>query len=423
MRPCGPAFLQAAHSLPAATVHALPPALHPPCAGVLPAAHPLHAVQQGGRHAGHPARPHPAPGHRLRGTLPNLRRRPVRPAADAADGGESGGRGTAEPRQQLAGAHLARCGVCHCPQHGNGLWCPAGGHRSAAQTVAAPRRWAAGPFCAEVAAAEAQLCAVATLPSACYSCSLISPARRLLLPCAGPGRLVPAAAAFGNSFTLPAVFLTTLLPPALADRALGYAALFLLAWSPCLWSLGMALIAGKQQQPPTAAVQAAAAAAEQQQQELEQQQGSGGGGPKPLAWRQPRVVDVTPAAASSSSGSSSEEQLELPTPPSWAERLAQHPFTAQLCQFGAQVLTPPVLAILAGMLTGLTPAGRALLAASSSSGAAAAAAGASTVAAVLPPELGLLHAVAKATLEVRRLRGAAVPWVLLLLARQWAPAW
>jgi predicted permease len=224
---------------------------------------------------------------------------------------------------------------------------------------------------------------------------------------AGPGQLVPAAAAFGNSFTLPAVFLTTLLPPALADRALGYAALFLLAWSPCLWSLGMALITGKQQKPPTGAAQAAAAAAAQQQQELEQQQGSGGGGPKPLAWRQPRVVDVTPAADSSSSssgGSSSGEQLELPSPPSWAERLAQHPFTAQVCQFAAQVLNPPVLAILAGMVTGLTPAGRALLAASKSSGVAAVAAGASTAGAVLPPELGLLHAAAKATLEVHKLR-------------------
>ena len=38
------------------------------------------------------------------------------------------------------------------------------------------------------------------------------------------------AAAFGNSFTLPAVFFMTLLPPALADRALGYAAIFMLFW-------------------------------------------------------------------------------------------------------------------------------------------------------------------------------------------------
>lgn len=282
--------------------------------------------------------------------------------------------------------------------------------------------------------------------------------------------MVAASAAFGNSFTLPAVFLTTLLPAPLADRALGYAALFLLAWSPCLWSIGLALIGGKEQPGGPA----------QQRQQGQQQQaeaaggagagaagGSAAGSPKPLAWRQPRAVDVTPVGASGSSvdGGAAE-------PPSWLEQLVQHPVATRLGQFVSQVgggdpvvmgseggsrghqlccplhlewhelaagqrgslcctvsvrkrawlctsllqgtsrpptcwpplppqvLNPPVVAILAGMMVGLTPAGRALLVATQSSGTAAAAGAAVAAHAALPPELGLLQAVVKAALEV-----------------------
>eukprot|EP00890_Picochlorum_soloecismus_P000275 jgi/Picsp_1/1248/NSC_04729-R1_auxin efflux carrier family len=51
--------------------------------------------------------------------------------------------------------------------------------------------------------------------------------------------LIAAACAFQNSFTLPAVFLLSLLPGVLADRAVAYLGLFLLAWSPILWSFGL----------------------------------------------------------------------------------------------------------------------------------------------------------------------------------------
>lgn len=54
--------------------------------------------------------------------------------------------------------------------------------------------------------------------------------------------LVTAACAFQNSFTLPAVFLLSLLPGVVADRAVAYLGLYLLAWSPCLWSFGLYLI-------------------------------------------------------------------------------------------------------------------------------------------------------------------------------------
>jgi len=70
--------------------------------------------------------------------------------------------------------------------------------------------------------------------------------------CAGPWQMVAPSAAFGNSFTLPAIFFATLLPGAMADRALGYAALFLLAWSPCLWTIGPALVDSQPGPPPHA---------------------------------------------------------------------------------------------------------------------------------------------------------------------------
>ena len=231
--------------------------------------------------------------------------------------------------------------------------------------------------------------------------------------------MVAPACAFGNSFTLPAIFFATLLPPALADRALGYAALFLLAWSPCLWSLGMTLVGGQPAAPKPqrqqerrggAAAQAAAAA--------EQQQGGGSGGglatqeeqqqqSKPLSWRQPRIVDVTPLAVGSSdslgsadegasAGCATSSGNGLSEPPAWAEALARHPATARLTQFLSQVMNPPVMAILAGAVVGYSSAGQALLASIQGSGGAAAAA--------LPPELGLVHSLAKAALEVCLLR-------------------
>ncbi|PRW21016.1 auxin efflux carrier family [Chlorella sorokiniana] len=254
------------------------------------------------------------------------------------------------------------------------------------------------------------------------------------VPVTGPWQMVAPSAAFGNSFTLPAIFFATLLPGAMADRALGYAALFLLAWSPCLWSIGLALVDSKPGPPPQLAqqaqqAQAAGGAAGQQQQQ-------GGAGevvevqppqqqrPRLLAWRQPKVVDVIGVSVGSlgSSLDSSEEssasqqaaqQAQLAQqqaqqaqqegePPSWLVQLAEHPATARLCQFASQVLNPPVLAILAGTLVGFSPVGRALLASATGTGGGAAAA----AAAALPPELGLLHSCAKAALEVIELLAA-----------------
>ncbi|CAL8465949.1 g5485 [Coccomyxa elongata] len=59
----------------------------------------------------------------------------------------------------------------------------------------------------------------------------------------GTRELVRAACTFGNSLTLPLVFLNALLPAAAFDRAVGYTALFLTGWSPLLWSLGYSQLA------------------------------------------------------------------------------------------------------------------------------------------------------------------------------------
>lgn len=59
---------------------------------------------------------------------------------------------------------------------------------------------------------------------------------------AGTRQLVLACCAFGNSVTLPLVFLLALLPTAAADRATGYLALFMMGWSPMLWTYGLFLL-------------------------------------------------------------------------------------------------------------------------------------------------------------------------------------
>ena len=59
---------------------------------------------------------------------------------------------------------------------------------------------------------------------------------------AGTRQLVMSCCAFGNSLTLPLVFLLALLPGPAADRATGYLALFMMGWSPMLWSFGLQLL-------------------------------------------------------------------------------------------------------------------------------------------------------------------------------------
>ncbi|KAL3147311.1 hypothetical protein ABBQ32_002796 [Trebouxia sp. C0010 RCD-2024] len=61
-------------------------------------------------------------------------------------------------------------------------------------------------------------------------------------PPEGTRQMVMSCCAFGNSLTLPLVFLLALLPGGAADRATGYLALFMMGWSPMLWSFGLQLL-------------------------------------------------------------------------------------------------------------------------------------------------------------------------------------
>ena len=122
--------------------------------------------------------------------------------------------------------------------------------------------------------------------------------------------MVVLASAFGSTFTLPTMFLSQMLPAAAADRALGYLALVLLAWSPLLWSIGPAIVKGPGRSS------------------------SGGGG-------------------SSSDGGSTQAPHSRSTA---AARLHG------LATFARQVATPPFVAVLCGALLGATPLGRALVA-------------------------------------------------------------
>ena len=75
-------------------------------------------------------------------------------------------------------------------------------------------------------------------------------------------RIGVACCAFGNTFTLPIVFLVEVLGAAFGDRVAGYVALYLIGWSPTLWTVGYVLITGAAGPTPTAASLPASASAE-----------------------------------------------------------------------------------------------------------------------------------------------------------------
>lgn len=123
---------------------------------------------------------------------------------------------------------------------------------------------------------------------------------------AGLSSICTLACSFGSTFTLPVVFLSNMLPGAAADRALGYLALVLLAWSPLLWSVG------------------------------------------------PAIVKAAGSSSSSSPAAQRPQRSALAASPAAA--------AARLRAFVRQVATPPFVAVLCGAVAGATPLGRALVA-------------------------------------------------------------
>jgi hypothetical protein len=66
--------------------------------------------------------------------------------------------------------------------------------------------------------------------------------------------LIELGCSFGNTVTLPLLYILTMLPAADAGRAAGFMSLFHAAWSPCLWVFGYSRVqevnrARKQQGP------------------------------------------------------------------------------------------------------------------------------------------------------------------------------
>ncbi|KAG0568183.1 hypothetical protein KC19_6G000700 [Ceratodon purpureus] len=55
--------------------------------------------------------------------------------------------------------------------------------------------------------------------------------------------IITAACAFGNSFTLPLIFMTGVLGGEETSKIAGYLALFMVGWSPALWTVGYSMIA------------------------------------------------------------------------------------------------------------------------------------------------------------------------------------
>ena len=57
-------------------------------------------------------------------------------------------------------------------------------------------------------------------------------------------RVGVACAAFGNTFTLPLLFVVEVLGASFGDRVAGYIALYLIGWSPALWTVGYLYLSG-----------------------------------------------------------------------------------------------------------------------------------------------------------------------------------
>lgn len=98
--------------------------------------------------------------------------------------------------------------------------------------------WAVRPDPAPPSAAQAAIadCVATSVGAPGIAAALHTPPT-----VAPPGMraLVQTACAFGNSLTLPLLFLVSLIPVAQGGLATGAMALYLLGWSPMFWTLGL----------------------------------------------------------------------------------------------------------------------------------------------------------------------------------------
>jgi predicted permease len=261
----------------------------------------------------------------------------------------------------------------------------------------------------------------AAIASATAAATGLPQAAPALLPRPAPTppglrELITAACAFGNSFTLPAVFFLSLLPGVLADQAIAYSGLFLLAWSPCLWSFGLTLVENGftkgNSMSSTAGGSNINNGNEQNrigQQPSQQQQQQLTGNIMAMNTGSSESGGMSTARSlESSTGSDFNTTIDLvsSTQPSSTTQLSIittkiHHLLAALSRFASKTLNPPVLAILIGATVGHSPAGKGLFVALKSGlGAGVATSGSSFSLGYLPFELSLVWAGLKGAYEV-----------------------
>eukprot|EP00891_Asterochloris_glomerata_P008288 jgi/Astpho2/8288/fgenesh1_pg.00122_%23_53_t len=150
----------------------------------------------------------------------------------------------------------------------------------------------------------------------------------------GTQQMVACSCAFGNSLTLPLVFLMSLLPGHAVDRATGYIALFMIGWSPMLWSFGYQMMGGAMPSMSKSAGKAYA--------------GHGKG-------RVNRLENFRLRPTEDPQQSSLERQAAGQARESWLVTACKRAH-----QFALKVLNPPLLGVLAGVVVGLSPLGKVL---------------------------------------------------------------
>mmetsp|Transcript_28038 Transcript_28038/g.72709 ORF Transcript_28038/g.72709 Transcript_28038/m.72709 type:complete len:488 (-) Transcript_28038:48-1511(-) len=147
--------------------------------------------------------------------------------------------------------------------------------------------------------------------------------------------VVQLSCAFGNTVTLPLVFILALLPAAAADNAVAFIALFLTGWSPCLWSIGYQIVgkaSGKEEGEPSSTVE------------------------RPAAYSaQPSLGDARSFSAASTTIDVTEEEEE-PVQRSSVPTLGS--IYDAVVGFMTRYLNPPLVGVLAGLFLGLSPVGR-----------------------------------------------------------------
>lgn len=192
----------------------------------------------------------------------------------------------------------------------------------------------------------------------------------------GTKELVQLSCAFGNTLTLPLVFILALLPSAAADSAVAFIALFLVGWSPCLWSVGYEIV--------------------------------GRACPKPEGEASSRDDDTvfimqTPAGATAPFYASAADTTIDVTEETGqtADKLPKNkPSILDICmEYAKRFVNPPLIGVFAGLAIGLSPLGPLVLPQHASAQAAAVAS--------FPFEVRMMVEIGRAAMDVIVMLGSA----------------